>query len=159
MEEIYKYIDNLWQASIKPVFYMLWITLLSLISPIYYVFIALFFMWLFNFFMGMKTDKKVNGKDFSINKAFDSIKQIGFLGMASLMVYFIPYLMGDKWIGIKGINAVTYIVFYFYLTNSFRNATLYWPNKKEIAFIYEVLTTQIFTRLRNTFMLNKDSNL
>jgi len=157
MEDIIQHIDQLWEASVKPICYAIWVTVLSLVSPIYYVFIALFVAWLFNFFMGMKTDKKVNGRDFSIKKAFDSIKQIGFLGMAALMVYFIPYLMGDKWLGIKGINAVTYIVFYFYLTNSFRNATLYWPNKKEIAFIYEVLTTQIFTRLRDTFMLSKES--
>lgn len=155
MEYIINCFNNFWQASIKPAFYLIWITFLSLVSPIYYVFVALFFIWLLNFFMGMKTDKKVNGRDFSINKAFDSIKQIGFLGMAALMVYFIPFLMGDKWLGIKGINAVTYIVFYFYLTNSFRNATLYWPDKKEIAFIYEILTTQIFTRLRDTFILNK----
>jgi len=157
MKDLINYFADIWQTSLKPLFYAVWISVLTLISPIYYVFVALFIAWVFNFFMGMKTDKKVNGKDFSINKAFDSVKQIGFLGMAALMVYFIPYLMGDRWIGIKGINAVTYIVFYFYTTNSFRNANLYFPKSKPIAFIYEVLTTQIFNRLRDTFMLSKDS--
>lgn len=140
----------------KQLIYSLWVGVLAFISPVSYVFYSLFIVWVLNFFIGMKTDKKINDRDFSITKAFDSIKQIGFLGVASLVVYAIPSIMGDKWIAIKGVNAITYIVFYFYLTNIFRNASLYWPKKKEFSFLYEVLTTQIFTRLRDTFMLNKN---
>lgn len=150
--------DLCWDNVLKSFLYSVWITLLAIISPIYYVFIALFISWLGNFLMGMKTDKKVNNSEFSITKAFDSIKQIGFFGMAALFIYLIPRLMGDEWLGKKGINAITYVVSYYYLTNTFRNAKLYWPKSQPISLIYEVLTTQIFSSLKQYIGLKNEKN-
>jgi hypothetical protein len=51
-----------------------------------------------------------------------------------------------KWIAILAV--------YFYTTNIFRNATLMYPKNKLFAFIYELLTTQIFTRIKKALFMD-----
>jgi hypothetical protein len=151
MEKVFQLFDSCYDTVIKPLVYGTWIAVFSIFSPITYVFYALFAVWLFNFLIGLGADVHAHSKQFSLAKAFDSIKQIVFFGMAALVIYLVPKLIGDAHIGVKGVNALIYIVSYYYLTNIFRNAKEIWPNKREIAFIYEILSTQIFTQLK-TFL-------
>jgi hypothetical protein len=155
MDKILTLIDGCWESFLKPALYAFWIFIASLISPIAYIFVALFIAWVFNFYVGMRTDKIVNKVNFSLKKAFDSISQIIFIGLADLIVYTVPYLVGDAYIGIKGITAITYIAAYFYLTNSFKNAKLCYPKSQEIAFIYSILTTEIFSMIKDYFKFRK----
>ena len=164
MELLEKLITNIQQfllavhdwliGQFKPFCYMVWITFLSVVSPIYPVFYALFIVWVINFFMGLGADVH-NGKEFNLNKAFDSVKQIGFIGIAALVIYFVPTLMNDEGVGQTGVKWLVYIVSYFFLTNAFRNATKIWPCNITFKFIYNLLSTQIFTQLK-TYLGIKD---
>ena len=104
--------------------------------------------------MGLGADVH-NGKEFNLNKAFDSVKQIGFIGIAALVIYFVPTLMNDEGVGQMGVKWLVYIVSYFFLTNAFRNATKIWPCNITFKFIYNLLSTQIFTQLK-TYLGIKD---
>jgi hypothetical protein len=151
MEKVFQLFENCYDSFFKPLLYAAWIAVFSVFSPITYVFYALFAVWLFNFLIGLGADVHAHGKQFSLAKAFDSVKQIVFFGLAAVVIYLVPKLVGDVEIGVKGVNALIYIVSYYYLTNIFRNAKEIWPQKAEIAFIYELLSTQIFTKLK-TFL-------
>ena len=67
-------------------------------------------------------------------------------------VVFLDYgsrLLSEPGIGITAVKWLTYVVVYFYLTNIFKNARLVYPKNPALNFIYELLSTEIFDRLKN----------
>jgi hypothetical protein len=135
-------------GQFKPFCYMVWITFLSVVSPIQPILYVLFIVWVINFFMGLGAGVK-QGEEFNLKKAFESIKQIAFLGVSAMVIYFVPTLLEDEPIGQTGVKYLAYIISYFYTTNSFRNATKIWPGNSMFDFMYSLLSTQIFSQLKN----------
>jgi hypothetical protein len=152
MEHLINWLHNFTSSVeqlIKPIMYAVWLTLVALISPIYPAFFCLFIVWVINFAMGLGEDVHANDAKFNIHKAFNSIKQLLYLAALMLLIYIVPYLMKDIGIGEKGVKYLTYIAVYFYCTNISLKATQIWPEWKLAAFLYELLSTQIFASLKN----------
>jgi len=120
----------------------------SLLLPIREILILLSLGFVFNIITGIIADVHVNRQQFSIKKAFSAISQAAFF-MAC--VFFLDYgskLLHDAQIGQTSVRWLTLIVSYFYLVNIFRNAKLIFPKNLAISFIYELLSTEIFLRLK-----------
>lgn len=140
---------------------LIWIVITaigSLLLPIREILILLSLGFVFNIVTGIVADIHVNRKQFSLNKAFSSISQAAFF-MAC--VFFLDYgskLLHDEQIGQTSVKWLTLIVSYFYLVNIFRNAKQIFPKNMAIAFIYELLSTEIFLRLKDMVGLKKTKN-
>ena len=90
----------------------------------------------------------LTGNNSALRKAFSSISQAAFF---HVMRFFLDYgskLLHDEQIGHTSVKWLALIVSYFYLVNIFRNAKEVFPKNMAIAFIYEILSTEIFIRLK-----------
>ena len=146
--------DDILYYYIKPAFLALWLGLLTVLTNTMPALIALFILWVINFFMGLGADSN-NGKAFSIDKAFNSMKQLSLIGILILIVYGIPYLMKDTIIGERGVKSITYMASYFFITNITKNGKSMWPEWKFIVFLHELLSTQIFFQLKSYLGIKK----
>jgi mannose/fructose/N-acetylgalactosamine-specific phosphotransferase system component IID len=135
----------------KPILLIILTGITSLCAPIGDVLAVLFYAFLFNIFAGIASDANVNAKQFSLKKAFEAIKQALFYFFLIWFIHYSAENLGYDGNGHLAIKWVTITVVYFYLTNILRNASAIFPNNKAIAFMYVVLTTQIFNKLRNYF--------
>jgi prepilin signal peptidase PulO-like enzyme (type II secretory pathway) len=126
----------------------------SIISPIQDILFVLSMTFLFNIITGIVADIHVNKADFELKKAFSAFMQ---MALVMALVYYINgsfcqldmQLYGDeinKWIALLAV--------YFYTTNILRNATLIYPKNLYFSFLYEVLTTKIFTRMKKALFMD-----
>lgn len=130
----------------------------SIFTPVKNILIVLFLAFLFNIIMGIITDVHVNKKAFNIKKAFNALSQLLFYFACVLFVDYGAQLLSEPSLGALGIKWLTYIVVYFYFTNIFKNASLKFPSSQAIRFIYELLSTEIFDRLKNMIGFNPKAN-
>lgn len=130
--------------------------IVSVFSPLHDVLFALFLSFAFNIATGIIADIHANKEEFKIKKAFEAIVHLTFYVALVYFIYNIALSLGDAESGRIGVKWATYIVVYFYLTNILRNASLCFPNNQTISFLYMVLTTQIFAKLKD--MLGIKSN-
>lgn len=144
---------------IKPFILFAITGIVSVFSPLHDVLFALIMSFAFNILTGIVADVHVNKAGFKIHKAFDAIIHLTFYVALVYFIYNITSSLGDTESGRMGIKWVTYIVVYFYLTNILRNASLVYPKNQTISFIYEVMTTQIISRLKDYFFLNKNDKI
>ena len=140
---------------IKPVFVALMAMFLSVICPVEQALYILLFAACFNWFTGLVTDIHVNKAQFSLKKAFDAISQLMWYSVVVVFVNFALVRMGDRVAADQIVKWITYIVIYFYMVNILRNTSLVFPGNKAVALMYEVLTTQIFLKLKEMLNLNK----
>lgn len=126
-------------------------TLTSIYTPLQDIFDILLFAFTGNIFVGMYADINVKRNRFDIKKFFDAIKHFGFYSF--LVVFFnrSGISLGDPNISEQGVRWVTIIVLYYYITNIVRNTTVIWPTNKTLQFMYLLLTTQIFFKLKSFF--------
>lgn len=140
---------------------LLWIVITaigSLLLPIQDILILLSLGFVFNIFTGIVADIHVNHAPFSMKKAFSAISQLTFF-MAT--VFFLDYgskALHDAQIGHTSVKWLALIVSYFYLVNIFRNAKEVFPKNLAIAFIYEILSTEIFIRLKGMITGYRSNN-
>ncbi len=126
-------------------------TLASIYVPLQEIFSMLLFSFAVNIFIGMYADVNVNKNRFNIKKFFDAVKHLGFYLFLLVFVHKAGISLNDSDISEQGVKWVTIIVLYYYITNITRNATIIFPTNKTIHFIYLVLTTQIFNKLKAFF--------
>mgnify|MGYP000873564124 CR=1 FL=1 len=130
----------------------------SALMPVQDILILLSLGFVFNIFTGIVTDIHVNKARFDIKKAFNAITQLTFW---ATLVVFLDYgsrRMGEPQMGITAVKWVTMIVIYFYLTNIFKNARQVYPRSQAISFVYELLSTEIFSRLKNIVGFKKNDD-
>lgn len=137
----------------------LWVILMGIISMFasivgFMILLALGFI--FNFAVGMRADRKLHDKGFNIDKAFKAIKHLGFYFATIVFLAIGAVLINEQSYGEFGAKWLTCVVVYFYLTNVFRNASLMSPNDETTKFIYELLTTEIFGRLKDMIGIKKE---
>ncbi len=132
----------------KELFWLFVTAFISVLSPVQNVLILLFIAFLFNIATGIIADVHVNKAKFSLKKAFNAITQLTFYATCVVFLDYGARLLGEPGIGVTAVKWMTYIVVYFYLTNIFRNARLVYPKNATINFIYELLSTEIFEKLK-----------
>ena len=154
---MYELIDNFYNF-IKPFILFIITGIISIFSPLQDILYALFLSFLFNIITGIITDVHVNKKTFEIKKAFDAIIHFTFYIALVYFIYNVSVNLGDADSGRVGVKWATYIVIYFYLTNILRNASKVFPQNQTISFMYMVLTTQIFSKLKDMLGVRSNNN-
>lgn len=135
-------------SDLKNTFWLIVTALSAVFDPVENVLKLLFIAFIFNIFTGIIADVHVNKASFSLKKAFNAVTQLLFYMACVVFLDYGSKLIEEQAIGAISVKWLTYIVVYFYLTNIFRNASLVYPSNQAILFIYELLSTEIFERLR-----------
>lgn len=128
---------------------------ISVVSPVQNTLILLFMAFVFNIATGIIADVHVNKAKFNLKKAFNAVTQLTFYGACVVFLDYGTKLLEEPQIGIMAIKWLSYIVVYFYLTNIFKNAKMVYPQSQAITFIYEVLSTEIFDKLKSVIGFKK----
>ena len=126
-------------------------TLATIYIPLQEVFWMLLFAFAGNIYVGMYADVNANKNRFNLKKFFDAVKHFGFYLFLVVFVHKAGISLNDLEIGEQGVKWVTIIVLYYYITNIVRNGTIIFPGDKVLEFLYLVLTTQIFNKLKAFF--------
>lgn len=143
--------------STKQTMWLIITAVVSIFAPVQNILILLFLAFMFNIITGIITDVHVNKKLFNIKKAFNALSQLFFYFTCVVFIDYGATLLGDVKLGEIGVKWLTCIVVYFYLTNIFKNARKVYPENLAISFIYELLSTEIFDRLKGMVgFKNKD---
>ena len=138
----------------KPFLIALIAVVSGILSPIHNILWVLSATFIFNIVTGIVTDIHVNKSEFSLKKAFSAFFQMSFL---FVLVYYMHGVFEQLKLDAYGheiIKWVSILTVYFYTTNIFRNASLMYPKNKLFAFVYELLTTQIFARIKKALFLD-----
>ena len=133
----------------KELFWLFVTALASVLTPVENTLKLLFIAFIFNIATGIITDVHVNKAKFQLKKAFNAITQLMFYVACVVFLDYGARLLSAPGIGITAVKWLTYVVVYFYLTNIFKNARLVYPKNPALNFIYELLSTEIFDRLKN----------
>lgn len=120
-----------------------WLVIISVISPIRLSVIILLAFFTFNFFVGYKTDQKVHKREFSLNKAFDSVKQLILYYALIFLVNMTLGLYEEVALAEGAAKFLTWVISFWYLVNILRNARLMFPTNEAIKFLHEFLTIQL----------------
>lgn len=135
--------------KVKELFWVVITGLASVLTPVENTLKLLFIAFVFNIITGIITDVHVNKAKFQLKKAFNAITQLMFYAACVVFFDYGARLLNEPNIGITAVKWLSYIVVYFYLTNIFKNARLVYPKSFAINFVYELLSTEIFERLKN----------
>ena len=157
MEQITSDMDLLFE-KLKELFWVIVASLSSVLMPVKETLILLFISFVFNIITGIIADVHVNKANFNLKKAFNAVSQLTFYATCVVFLNYGASLIGEQQIGVVAVKWLTYIVVYFYLTNIFKNARLLYPTNPAINFIYELLSTELFDRLKNMIGYKKNSN-
>lgn len=143
---------------LKELMYLIVAGIGSALLPVQDILILLSMGFVFNIFTGIVTDIHVNYARFDIKKAFSAITQLTFYATCVVFLNHGAKLLDEPQMGIVAVKWVTMIVIYFYLTNIFKNAKQVYPRNLAISFIYEILSTEIFTRLKETIGIKNNND-
>jgi len=151
------FLDHLY-GFFKPVILFIVTFIVSIFSPVREAMMVLGLAFLFNLLTGLITDIHVNRKEFSLKKAFDAVIQLSFFGALIFFIQAAGTNLHDPTLAATGVKWVTYIVVYFYLTNILRNATQIFPKNQAISFMYTIMSTQIFSKLKEMIGIKSSDN-
>ena len=154
MEQFLSWIINKYD-DFKPIMVVILAWICSILSPIKGAIYVLSFAFVLNFFLGLRESIKVDKSQFSLKKAFESLIQLTVYLALIFLINKTFSQFGDLGAAETGTKWATYIVVYFYCTNITRNAALLWPRLEVFSFLYDLLTTKIFDKLKNLIGLNK----
>lgn len=143
---------------IKELFWLIIGAMSSVLMPVRETLILLFVSFVFNIITGIITDVHVNKAKFNLKKAFNAVSQLTFYATCVVFLNYGTTLINEENIGIVAVKWLTYIVVYFYLTNIFKNARQLYPGNQAINFIYELLSTELFDRLKSMVGYKKGDN-
>lgn len=132
------------------------VVIVSVFAPIQNSIIVLMLFFLVNFFIGFRTDVRVNNAEFSLKKAFEGIKMLILYYTLVFIIHMGIISFNEISLAEKAAKFITWIVCYWYLVNMLRNIKKIWPKNETISFLYDLLTVEIFTMLMNKFGINKD---
>ena len=143
---------------LKELFWLIIGAMSSVLMPVRETLILLFVSFVFNIITGIITDVHVNKAKFNLKKAFNAVSQLTFYATCVVFLNYGTTLINEENIGLVAVKWLTYIVVYFYLTNIFKNARQLYPGNQAINFIYELLSTELFDRLKNMVGYKKSDN-
>ncbi|MDR0825304.1 MAG: phage holin family protein [Prevotella sp.] len=130
----------------------LWIFLLTMFTnffqPIHDFLLIIFILFILNFLYGLLSDM-IQGSDFSLKKAFQSIWHVvGFM-----LLLFLSFGIGKKMhlpddSVVDFTSWITWVVIYFYGVNILRNWKAIQPKNQVVAFLYWVLSVKFVEKIK-----------
>jgi len=140
---------NEWIEQMKAFCVFIGAYVASIVTPIQDALFILGLVVTYNIWEGIKADRRVHKKPFSIKKAWEAIQQMLFFWTLIFIIHTTGSKLNDPTLSETGVKWVTYIACYFYLVNILKNAKLIHPQSKAIAFMYDILTIEIFAKLQD----------
>jgi len=140
---------NEWIEQMKAFCVFIGAYVASIVTPIQDALFILGLVVTFNIWIGIKADRRVHKKPFSIKKAWEAIQQMLFFWTLIFLIDTTGKKFDDPILSETGVKWVTYIASYFYLVNIFKNEKQIHPKSKGIAFMYDILTIEIFAKLQD----------
>lgn len=132
---------------------------LSIFAPIKIFILILAGAWVFNFSAGLATDVWINKQEFDLKKAFASIFQGTFIAAFIYYVHNSAVMLGYIEYANKADVGITVFSSYYYITNTFKNATKMWPQNKFFYAMYIILSTKIFVIMKQMLGLGSDKQI
>ena len=136
-----------------------WLVIISVISPIRTSILVLLIFFTINFFIGLKSDIDVHGRDFSLKKAFDAVKQLILYYALIFIVNMALGLYNEPSLAEGATKFMTWIVSYWYLVNILRNAREIFPANEALEFLYEFLTIQVLDMILGRFGFHSQNKI
>ena len=136
-----------------------WLVIISVISPIRTSIVLLLIFFTINFFVGLKSDIDVHGRDFSLKKAFDAVKQLILYYALIFIVNMALGLYNEPSLAEGATKFMTWIVSYWYLVNILRNAREIFPANDALKFLYELLTIQVLDMILERFGFHRQRKI
>ena len=141
-------------AALKNSFIAIMISISGVLSPVIGVMYILGVTFILNFAGGLYVDINVNHSKFDLKKAFAAVFQMTFLAAFIYYIHMVFGILKMEKFSEDVIKWISILVVYFYSTNIMRNASLAFPKNLLFSFLYMILSTQIFNRIKELFMLN-----
>ena len=132
-----------------------WVAILSLFSPTQVAIRVLLVFFILNILVGMRADRAVNKRDFSLEKFMSGFMLFGLFYAIILAVNLALSSFGETDIAFNSMKLLTWIMCYGYLVNIVRNAKLIHPENETLSILHDVLTIEIFDALLGRFGLGK----
>ena len=98
----------------------------------------------------------IKHEDFSKTKFFKAILEAVFYLMTVKFISEIGKVYNDVNLAKQVIKYITYLVTWAYGCSLFKNLKLLFPESKPISIIYELLSTEIYKKIKNKYKTNKD---
>ena len=132
--------------------------MIATMTPIGNVIYVILVVFTANFFAGLAADIHVENKSFDFKKAWKMVVEMLFFMALVFLIHSVGKSLGDEDIAITGVKWVSYVVLYFYTTNILRNAKGLFPKSEAIDFLYLILTTKIFDKIKQFIGIGNDEN-
>jgi hypothetical protein len=134
---------------------IIWMILLSILSPISVPIYVLTVFFVLNFFIGFQTDRIVNKVDFSMEKIKKGVKLFLLYFVIIFVVNLSLSLFQEDELAITIPKFITWIACYWYLVNTLRNSIQLFPDSEGLKFFYNLMTVQVLDIILSKFGLNK----
>lgn len=121
--------------------------MLAYFQPIHSVLSAISLLFVLNFIFGLVAGLFANGERFDFKKAFRCITEASILLFILASAFYIGDHAGAKGETLQAISTIVYALIYFYSVNIFKNLVQLLPRSKSIAFIYNLISVGLITKI------------
>ena len=132
--------------AIKAFFSVIISSVLTIMNPVFNPTIILAILFVIDIAAGIISDKLINKADFSFKKFFKAVMFLFLYVVIIGTLYLICYLQEDIEEGKLLLKTITYACAYFYSSNIAKNLHETYPTNRFFAFLYFVLSLDLFTK-------------
>ncbi|MBK5720152.1 hypothetical protein JGH11_04625 [Dysgonomonas sp. Marseille-P4677] len=162
MHRIISFFEKLLEA-ISSVLKGIWVLIVtsftSFFNPIHDFLLVVFVLFILNFLYGLISDL-VQGSDFSLKKAFQSIWYVAGFMLLLFMTFGIGKKMHLEHQSVINFTSwITWVVIYFYGTNILRNWNIIQPKNQVVSLLYWVASVKFVEKIKylNEYFKNKSN--
>jgi len=122
-------------------------TILAYFEPIESILTAILWLFLLNFMFGLVAGIVSNKESFNFRKAFMCVTEASVFLVILSAIFYIGDHLGARGGAMQAISTITYTLLYFYSVNIFKNLRLLLPGNKSIAWLYNLLSIEMISKL------------
>jgi hypothetical protein len=118
---------------------------LTILNPLFNPITILVILFIFDIVCGIISDKIINKTHFSSQKFLRAVLFLALYVVIIAAIYVTCWLQGDAKEGEMLLKVITYVCSYFYFSNIARNLHETYPENRFFAFLFYVLSVDLFT--------------
>ena len=122
-------------------------SILAYFQPIGSILTAILWLFLLNFIFGLVAGIVANKESFNFRKAFACVTEASVFLVILSAIFYIGDHLGARGGAMQAISTITYTLLYFYSVNIFKNLRQLLPGSKSIAWLYNLLSIEMISRL------------
>lgn len=132
-----------------------WVAILSIFAPTQVAMKVLLVFFVLNILVGMKADRAVNDRSFSMKKFFSGFMLFGLFYAVILSVNLALSSFNESDMAFNSMKLLTWIMCYGYLINIIKNAKLINPENETLVLLHDILTIEVFDAILGKFGIGK----